>query len=266
MRQPVRLMTIFAVIATTLALPVPADAALKSTTSKCSSLVIIGARGSGQSMSSGSISGFGPEVTGSVKNMVSRIKRTGTYRYVGVSYPAIPVDRNWTTSKYFASVGKGAKFTMDTVKSIGKSCSSTKFALIGYSQGASVMRWAIRDLPSTLQARVLLVGMIADPERRGFNTSPSDIGFVENYDSGTLYGSGLLGAGPKMPSGRSRAVVQFCHKNDNVCNRPGNSGVAVGDWGKVDTKTHGSFYKTSSTYPKTGLMLYVPLANYGGFR
>lgn len=248
------------------ALPQSAQA-LTVSGAKCSDLIVLGARGSGQRWDSGAIEGFGPEVSGAVQNAVARVKASGTVRFVGVTYPAIPIDNSWTRGRYFNSVGEGARYTMSVVNALAQECPlRTRFALVGYSQGASVMRWAIRDLPDSRKDRVVAVGLIADPERRGFNVSPSEIGLIENYDTGTLHGSGVLGAAPVLPSRRANAIVTMCHRGDNVCNFPVNSGWAIGDWIRFEYRkqvTHSTFYKSTTGISSSGLMLYIPLSKHG---
>lgn len=246
--------------------PAPAPAKLSVTGARCATLVVFGARGSGQAVTSGSINGFGPEVSNAAKAAIARVKTAGTVRYEGVVYPAVPVDTKWRTGRYFDSVGAGARTTIADINALLRDCSSTKVALVGYSQGASVMRWVLRDLPSASKNKVVLVGLIADPERRGFNVSPSEIGLYENFDSGTLYGSGILGAGPVLPASRASAVVSMCTKADNVCNSPSNTGWAVGDRGKIDglkQATHTGFYQTSSAAAVAGSTMYIALAKNG---
>lgn len=249
---------VLGVVAPLFAMAPPAEARLTTSTKKCSSLVVIGARGSGQSVGSGSIPGFGPQGTAAIKNAVGRIQRTGSLRYQGLTstqYPAVGV--NWTTAfnrdPYWASVKKGAYATMAIAKDLASSCSSTKIALVGYSQGASVMRWAIRDLPDRVKDRVVLIGLIGDPERRGFNQTAPEIGRHVFFTGDTLYGSGALGAGPALPSRRRSAIVTACHVKDDICNR-------TGAW---STTEHGSFYQSSTGASKIGSAFYGALLNNG---
>lgn len=237
-----------------------AEAKLTKTGNKCASLVVVGARGSGEGQSAGSIPGFGSRLSPGVSNMASRIKRSGTIRYLAVKYPAIKITPTnaLNRKKYFASVGAGAKDAMSKVNSLASACPSTRFALVGYSQGASVMRWAMRDLAASRQDKVVLVGLLGDPERRGFDTRPSEIGLLENYGTGTLRRGGVLGAGPALPARRARAVVTMCHAGDAFCNSAPTQ--------LVRSPIHYNFYQSKTGASKTGMALYIPLANYGGFR
>lgn len=246
----------------------PKPGLVEAPSAPCPTLVVIGARGSGQSPTSGGIRGFGPEVSNATKAAVAKVKASGTVRYVPVSYPAMPVNAGWRRGKYFDSVGAGARNAMSAANTVVQRCPSTKIALVGYSQGASVMRWAIRDLPAASQDRVILVGLIADPERRGFNVNPSEIGLYENYNTGTLYGSGFLGAGPALPARRTNAIVSMCNKSDNVCNNPANTGWSVGDAGAIEgftQKTHTTFYQMPVAAATAGSTMYIPLTK-GGLR
>lgn len=249
----------------------PAEAALKTSSTKCASLVVVGARGSGQAASSSSsITGFGPQARAGIETAVKRVKRSGTVRYRSLTkteYPAVSV--NWTTAfnrqAYWASVSKGAKSTMAIVKDITSKCRSTKVALVGYSQGASVVRWAIRDLPKSVRARVALVGLLGDPERRGYNVKPSEIGIQQNYDVTrggkpvVSYGSGALGAGPALPGDRVSAIASGCHPDDDVCNLSTRNASGA----KFDMKVHTTYYQSSTGASKTGLVFYIALSKNG---
>ncbi len=145
---------------------------------------------------------------------------------------------------------------MSNVKNIAAACPKTKFALVGYSQGASVVRWAIRDLPDSLKDKVVLVGLIGDPERRGFNQTTPEIGHHVFFTSGTtMYGSGALGAGPVLPKRRGSAVVTACHLNDDICNRSGAFSMSA----------HTGYYQSTTGASKIGSGFYIALFN-NGFR
>jgi cutinase len=79
-----------------------------------------------------------------------------------------------------------------------KDCPNQKFALIGYSQGASVMHYVAQNTPGAIQKKILAVVMFGDP----------------SYTKKTA-------AEPKFPPGIEKKVLQNCAKNDNVCDTTG---------------------------------------------
>lgn len=249
--------------------PAPATAALKASSTTCANLVVLGARGSGQGWSSGSIKGFGPEVSGSVKRAVSRIKRKGSVRYVGVDYPAVAVNQSWTRAKYDASVAKGARKTTSTVTSLVRRCPSTRYALVGFSQGASVMRTTIRDLPTKSKDRVVLVGLIGDPERRGASAPKPEVGTLDSLGTGPLLGEGFLGPGAALSSRRALRTVSLCHALDDICNNLVEPGAGPGDlstYVRSEDRTHGRYYRSAAGVKRTGDGLYGRLSKHARFR
>lgn len=245
-----------ALIATT-AVSAPASAAMTSTSTACTNLIVLGFRGSGQSMGSGSVYGFGPQLSVAAKSMMGRVKRTGTYRFAGIAYTASKVGPG-----YYTSVNDGVNYAAPIINYLGSRCTSSRFALLGYSQGAHVVRNVMPKLSSSVRSRIVLVGLVGDPKRRGFNVSPAEVGYQEMFNSGTLYGSGALGAGTSYSAYLGNAaskVATFCVKQDPVCNRPG----ASLQWGWFSTVMHTTYYTNNSS--TIGFGLYTRLSA-NGFR
>ncbi|MEV5001498.1 cutinase family protein [Nocardioides sp. LML1-1-1.1] len=261
MTRSVRLLavTLAALLAVALAPASPAHAGLTKASRACTSLVVVGLRGSGEAADSGSIRYFGQPASKAAKNMVSRIKRSGTYRYAGIPYDAKRVN----PVTYGASVADGVKLLTGVLRSIKKSCGTgTKFALIGYSQGAQVVRESVAKLEQPVRAQIVAVGLIGDPKRRGYDQRPAEIGYNENFDRGTLAGSGKLGAGRTFEGLlKATKVASFCVKGDWICND------TVGTtWGQGwATDWHTGFYNWDSSARTIGFGLYTRLVN-NGFR
>lgn len=237
----------------------PASAGLTKVSKACTSLIVVGLRGSGETANSGSIPYFGRPASLAAKNMVSRIKRQGTYRYAGIPYDAKKVNPH----TYAGSVADGVKLTTGVLRSIRRNCgTATRFALIGYSQGAQVIRESVAKLEHSVRAQIVTVGLIGDPKRRGYNVRPSEIGYVENFDRGTLRKGGILGAGATF-AGRlsSTKVASFCVPQDYICNATAGTTWGQG-WNAV---WHTGFYNWTSSTRTIGLGLYTRLVN-NGFR
>lgn len=255
------------VIATTagFASAAPSDAALTNVSTQCTNLVVVGLRGSEQSFSEGSVRGFGTEVSGAATNMLSRIHRSGTYRFAAIPYAAKLKNKYgaYDLGTYNASVAEGASMTVNILNNLATSCGTrSKFVLIGYSQGAEVIRRAVanRSLSSTARKDIIAVGVIADPTRRGYNVSPSEIGYNEDFNTGTLMSSGLRGAGARYTDWLSDAnnkVASFCQKADGVCNYE-NAGSL---WNVMTGPAHTQFYRSGNRPSLIGLGLYTRLVH-----
>ncbi|KRB76391.1 hypothetical protein ASE01_15525 [Nocardioides sp. Root190] len=248
-----------AAVAVSMAPSPPAFAGLTKASKACTSLIVVGVRGSGETANSGSIPYFGKPASLAAKNMVSRIKRSGTYRYAGLPYDAKRVN----PFTYNNSVADGVKLLTGVLRSIKKNCGTgTRFAIIGYSQGAQVIRESVAKLEHAVRAQIITVGLIGDPRRRGYNKSPAEIGYNEDFDRGMLKGSGKLGAG-KTFDGLLNAskVASFCVKGDYVCNDTIGTTWGQG-WNAI---WHTDFYNWTSSAKTIGLGLYTRLVN-NGFR
>lgn len=261
MTRSIRLLavTLAALLAVALAPASPASAGLTKASRACTSLVVVGLRGSGEAADSGSIRYFGKPASKAATNMVSRIKRTGTYRYAGIPYDA----RRVNPVTYGASVADGVTLLTGVLRSIRRSCGTgTRFALIGYSQGAQVVRESVAKLEQSVRAQVVAVGLIGDPKRRGFDQRPAEIGYHEDFDRGTLAGSGKLGPGRTFEGLlRSTKIASFCVKNDWICNDTVHT-----TWGQGwATDWHAGFYSWDSSARTIGFGLYTRLVN-NGFR
>lgn len=118
--------------------------------SGCSSFEILVGRGTGE------IGRFGLIVGDPLVSAVTRLV-PGTRGYA-VQYPA---DSSAT------SVSTGVNDTVQRLIAQDKACPSQKFALVGYSQGAGVMRGAAPKIPDSIQQnKILAVVMFGDPGLR----------------------------------------------------------------------------------------------------
>ena len=107
-------------------------------------------------------------------------------------------------------------------------CPTTKFVLVGYSQGALVIHYTLRQLLQTspdLLDQVVGVGLIADPGRVSFGqetlwdgaghpASLSVSALSGIWSSALAFDSGLAGGLPATVQGRT---ISICHNFDLVC-------------------------------------------------
>lgn len=241
-------------LALTSLLLTPASAsALTAKSTACTDLIVLGARGSGAGMSDGSVYGFGRVLSPIATNMVSRVKRSGTYRFAALPYEAAPYGIG---SGYDRSVQDGGALGASIVGSLAAKCPGSRFALLGHSQGAQVWRLAISKMSTTARSRIVAVGLVGDPRRRGFAQSPSEVGYHETFNTGAFANSGVFGAGTPFTSwltSASSKVATFCPKGDHVCNTGGT----------ISEYWHSTFYIERSS--SVGYGIYTRLAA-NGFR
>jgi hypothetical protein len=184
----------------------------------CPSVLVIGARGTGEEDGKGGIPrgsatlGMGPEVYGFASRLATIVanKGKGTVAVLNNPYPAIPV------SKYIKgdpdllqSVDQGVTNTRVLVRATVAVCgTATEIVLAGYSQGAMVASDGADFVTAADRPRVAALVLIADP---GYSAT----------DHGTLVGTaarknGIIGpASP--PTYLKNATVSVCDKGDAVC-------------------------------------------------
>ncbi|MFV2000005.1 MAG: cutinase family protein [Acidimicrobiia bacterium] len=199
------------VLLTLALLPVPSV----GTAGECAAVQIIGVRGSGQS-------GYGQQVGGVVADLERRISDTGrSVLASALDYPAISVSDSFglvlLNGEYEASVRRGADSLRIAIDDISTRCPDTQIVLVGYSQGAQVIKVAMENtLP---EVRIGAVGLLADPTRE-----PSQPGVVRLGGRSGLRG-GSFGAIP-LPGYLRPVTVDVCAPEDSICERGGFGFVA----------------------------------------
>jgi cutinase len=198
----------------------------------CADLVVIGARGSMQSADRNL--GVGTEVRVTVEQLARRLRhRSGlTVHVAPVLYDSSPTP---TAAGFLRNTAAGGALALDRLASLGSKCPSSRFALVGFSQGAHVVHTAAMAVPSSLRSRVALVAMIADP-----TANPADPIARWSYGAEPTRGHGRLGAGPQIPAELRRAAISFCVAGDAICNDRGAPGNG-------QSPTHKHFYERPAT-------------------
>lgn len=230
-----------------------AAAALTTKQTQCTNLVVLGARGSGQGMNEGKAPGFGPQASGAARAAVARVTRSGSVRFAKLPYDAVKlgtVFQNMANGKYNGSVQSGAKLLRSVLTSIKKSCGTrTAFLLVGYSQGAEVIRTAVASgLARDVRDRIAGIGLIGDPTYRGLARSPIDAGTHDNF-GGVVVGKGRR-SGDAIPADLSANTVHLCQPRDPVCNN-----VAA-----LKEVEHTQFYVSTASQGRMGASIYNRLA------
>jgi cutinase len=206
----------------------------------CADLVVVGARGSMQSADRNL--GVGTEVRVTVEQLARRLhRRSGVTVHVEpVLYDSSPTP---TAAGFLRNTAAGGTLALDRLASLATECPSSRFALVGFSQGAHVVHTAAMAVPTSVRSRIALVAMIADP-----TDNPDDPITRWSYAAEPTRGHGRLGAGPPIPTALRRAAISFCVAGDAICNDRGAPGSG-------QSPTHKHFYERPATARVTAARL-----------
>ena len=208
---------------------------------KCADLIVFGLRGSGQSADKND--GVGQETLRTIENMTKRLhtKSHKTVRLEPILYDAT---RATSYAHYEAGVQDGVRLLGKKYSKAVASCPKSRYAIVGFSQGAEVVHRYAYDLTGARAKRLALIAMIADPRR-----NPADPITHWSYARKATTGTGKLGAGPEFGSAVRRAAIALCVAGDEVCNAPrGGASATV-------SHTHKHFYESFATASLTGKQL-----------
>lgn len=206
----------------------------------CADLVVIGARGSMQSADRNL--GVGTEVRVTVEQLARTLRRRAdvTVHVEPVLYDSSPTP---TAAGFLRNTAAGGTLALDRLTSLAARCPTSRFALVGFSQGAHVVHTAAMAVPSAVTSRVVLVAMIADP-----TANPDDPIAHWSYASEPTRGHGRLGPGPQIPAALRRTAIAFCVAGDAICNDRGAPGTG-------QSPTHKHFYERPATARVTAARL-----------
>ena len=182
----------------------------------CADVHLIGARGSGQP------EGFGPQAGPVVDTIEASLQARGlSVEAAPLDYPAISVSDSFglvlLTGDYARSVRAGVIELIAEMTRVARECPQSDLVLVGYSQGAQVIKVALEDLPPV--HRVSGVVLLADPTR-----DRSQLGIARLGDP-AVERSGSFGA-VALPDHFRSVTVDFCADGDGVCERGRSSLVA----------------------------------------
>ncbi|MFD3812184.1 cutinase family protein [Rhodococcus sp. NPDC058639] len=157
-------------------------------------------------------------------------------------YAAIYVEYPADLSSYEDAVTKGAENTIQVMKAIQASCPDTQFAIVGFSEGADVVRRAAMQIgnqeqnadgtwPSGDPSAVTGVVILSDAGRGvdgGFFPGAEDPSNPDGFDrpyepgSGPAPGSGALPGTTGEFGYLDGKVASFCSEGDFACSTPDN--------------------------------------------
>lgn len=201
--------TIASMMVSTLALVLTLLAPFVSTSDGCADIHIVGVRGSGQS------AGFGEQVGRVVVGIEAALAARGiNVTSEALDYPAISVTDSFglvlVTGDYDRSVSAGVDALRSTLGTTASSCPTPEFLLVGYSQGAQVIKTALAGVQPTIP--IAGVVLLADPTRDATQT-----GIVRLGDP-ALERDGAFGA-IALPHHLSAVAIDVCAVGDGVCER-----------------------------------------------
>eukprot|EP01133_Synstelium_polycarpum_P026416 gene26416-31765_t len=163
--------------------------------------------------------------------------KPGSYAAVYIAYPA-------NMASYEDAVAAGAANTQSVMSAIAKECPKTQFSIVGYSEGADVVRRVAMDIGTQENNefgvdpdKVVGVVMLADAGREAGDgtflgatnpfTNPDN--FNTKYQNGTSAtpGEGVL---PGTAGGFGKLngkVASFCSDGDFTCSAPSNISLLI---------------------------------------
>jgi hypothetical protein len=194
-------------VAVLAAVSVQLAAAPPAAANSCSALVVVGARGSGESYSP-STDGMGPEAFAAYYQIARRVPGGRAY---GLPYPAVSVlPPSQLGSAYWQSLSYGDSILFKYVSAEAAACPYQRIALIGYSQGAQVIGDTLRNLTASQRALIAQVVLFGDPR---FNPA---VGAIDRGD----YNPGLQGVfgARTIASLWYSKMRDYCAMRDFVCN------------------------------------------------
>lgn len=178
----------------------------------CPSVLVIGARGSGQAFdSNGPTLGLGAEVRGFADALADLLAPKGmTTAAWAIPYPAVPVSEALTGDPdIFTSVEQGSFFGAAMVDdTLGQCAGVTQIVIAGYSQGAMAARETAERVAEWSRWAVSALVLVADPE-------------YDPGSPGTRIGNpterdGILGP-TAPPAWIADSTVQVCVAGDIIC-------------------------------------------------
>jgi cutinase len=219
-----------------------------TTDATCADLVVIGARGSTQDPTLNA--GVGTEVRRTTEQLVARLQKRSDHT-VGVQAIRYDAALTSTVDDYLSHTAEGSRMMTQRLRSLARRCDDSRFALVGFSQGAQVVHGTASSMGQRLAGRVVLVAMIADP-----TANPADEITHWSYADEPTRGNGRLGSGPPIDADLRGVAISLCVDGDEICNDRGAPGGPP-------SSTHKRFYELPSSTRETARQLDRVLRSHG---
>ncbi len=232
--------------------PTPPSYDAPIVTTDCPQVAVIGLRGSGESPQGSSLEQYGDRsyvsgtelfgtdsslIAAKAKQRILELRPNADVQFFGIPYAALPVPgvggSDVTTEQYINSIYEGSMMLWDTMHSLTEQCgSSTKFMLVGYSQGALAIHIEIAD-PNTYASQILGVALLADP---GKVSNPAETVWETDYTAAAAGVADKAGVFARLLTGDDEPVlatlasrtISMCHRGDPICAATIPSAVSTG--------------------------------------
>jgi hypothetical protein len=214
----------------------------------CSSVAVVGLRGSGQTSGFGAqvnetflplfsnllannrtVASFALDYTAASTNLITNLKTT--------NYP-------WNVQQFIASANTGADSLYTLLSLRQRTCPGEALVLLGYSQGSMAIKLFLRNMvnkgESGILNRIAGIGLIADPTK---NPNDPNIGSAAPLSRGIATRFGVGGAPVQVPASVVGYSEHACDSHDLVCDFSAES----------NTQVHSSY--SSDTLRKLSLSL-----------
>ena len=195
-----------------LILPIQSGTAIAQ--SDCADVLIIGARGSGQTDNDGK--GFGTQVLTLVDLISDQLPKNLSVERHAVSYPSHGVElvAKGQLFQYLEGVDIGVDAMIDRTRTAIRDCAGRQTVILaGYSQGALVVHNTLFSLAEHERDIIGAAVLLSDPAREG--------GKPENRGNAPEDRDGIYQlvskSHPRIPAEISRRVFSFCIAGDIVC-------------------------------------------------
>ncbi len=232
------LVAVTMIFATTEAVSAPAT---RATGSSCPNYVFVGARGSGEDYPETAKTYSAPDhglgrILDSVYEPLKKAAAADGKTVVayGVRYPAVALNKvpgdyvravaeMYSLSPSFdASVKVGAEDTAKEVRRVHSSCSTARFIMAGYSQGAQAVSKAVVETLTPAEKKLIVASVYFGDTRFNANDSAAD---YSNFQPDHY---GYLGPRADWSAILSSPVFDYCHDGDPVCGLLKKVGSAFG--------------------------------------
>ena len=179
----------------------------------CTPVLVIGARGSHEPYRKdrGNTTGFGDTLSPIADSLIGYYGDSVTT--YGLPYPAVSADPNNTLihpKNYANSVTSGETLLIDTIAKQIRGCPNQTIDLVGYSQGADVVNYAMTNFSDYERAHIGGVVALGDPH---FNPRS-----VEDRGSFSTNAHGILGTREEVPNDMLQKTRSYCDSDDYICN------------------------------------------------
>ena len=187
----------------------------------CTNAIVLGARGSGQSLDDHF--GLGAEVYGVYEGLAKALTPKGlTTSFLPVRYPAVPMEY-WLGGdpNILDSVDQARTETRVWVAAIHTKCPTTRIVLAGYSQGAWAIKGGAGFVRGSDKEAIAALVLLADP-----TFDPGGGGRVLGFPEP---GRGGIAGRSSPPDYIKNATYNYCMYADLVCQSDRDDGLSAGD-------------------------------------